>query len=67
VLRREAGVRTPIELRRRAEAWRPWRAYAVIALWQGATDGSRSTSVVDEEELPSEPRIGHVSGRPLTV
>jgi len=67
VLRREAGVRTPIELRRRAQAWRPWRAYAVIALWQQATDGSRAMPVVDEEELRAEPQIGHVSGRPLTV
>jgi AraC family transcriptional regulator, regulatory protein of adaptative response / DNA-3-methyladenine glycosylase II len=38
VLRRVAGVRTARELALRAEAWRPWRAYAVILLWQGATD-----------------------------
>lgn len=27
---------TPKELERRAEAWRPWRAYATLALWLGA-------------------------------
>lgn len=26
------------ELNRRAEAWRPWRAYAVIHLWRSTTD-----------------------------
>ena len=69
VLRREAGVRTPIELGRRAESWRPWRAYAVVTLWQGATDRSTSTpvAIVDDEELRSRPQIGHVSGRPLTL
>lgn len=28
------GTRDVAEVTRRAEAWRPWRAYAVIALWQ---------------------------------
>jgi AraC family transcriptional regulator, regulatory protein of adaptative response / DNA-3-methyladenine glycosylase II len=27
-------TRDTAEATRRAEAWRPWRAYAVIALWQ---------------------------------
>ena len=26
-----------------AEAWRPWRAYAVIALWSGLTSAKNST------------------------
>ncbi len=39
VLRREAGVSTPAELERRSRPWRPWRAYAVLALWQGTTEG----------------------------
>lgn len=29
---------TPAQARARAEAWRPWRAYAVLALWLGAPD-----------------------------
>ncbi len=33
VKQRLAG--TPAEIRRRAEAWRPWRAYAVMYLWRG--------------------------------
>jgi len=38
VLRRAAGGCTTRELERKSEAWRPWRAYAVMLLWQGATD-----------------------------
>jgi AraC family transcriptional regulator of adaptative response / DNA-3-methyladenine glycosylase II len=41
VLRRAAGVRTARELEVRAEAWRPWRAYAVLLLWQGACDEAK--------------------------
>ena len=38
VLRRIAGDLSTRELDRRSEAWRPWRAYAVILLWQTARD-----------------------------
>ncbi len=38
VLRRAAGDCTARELDRKSEAWRPWRAYAVMLLWQGAAD-----------------------------
>lgn len=38
VLRRMAGGCSPRELERRAECWRPWRAYAVVLLWQDARD-----------------------------
>ena len=38
VLRRAAGGCTARELGRKSEAWRPWRAYAVMLLWQDATD-----------------------------
>jgi AraC family transcriptional regulator of adaptative response / DNA-3-methyladenine glycosylase II len=38
VLRRMAGDCSTRELDRRAEAWRPWRAYAVMLLWQAARD-----------------------------
>ena len=40
VLRRMAGGLTAGDLDRRAAAWRPWRAYAVMLLWQAATDAS---------------------------
>lgn len=32
-LQRAAGVSSAAELRERAEAWRPWRAYAAMHLW----------------------------------
>jgi AraC family transcriptional regulator of adaptative response / DNA-3-methyladenine glycosylase II len=38
VLRRATGARTARQLERRADAWRPWRAYAVMLLWQKAED-----------------------------
>jgi AraC family transcriptional regulator of adaptative response / DNA-3-methyladenine glycosylase II len=38
VLQRAAGCRNARELEARAEAWRPWRAYAAIHLWQGVKD-----------------------------
>ena len=40
VLARAAGVKTPAELERRSESWRPWRAYAAMHLWQGVKYGS---------------------------
>ena len=30
------------ELQRRAENWRPWRAYAAIYLWQAYSQGGRT-------------------------
>jgi AraC family transcriptional regulator, regulatory protein of adaptative response / DNA-3-methyladenine glycosylase II len=38
VLRRMAGDCSARELERRSDAWRPWRAYAVMLLWQAARD-----------------------------
>jgi DNA-3-methyladenine glycosylase II len=32
-LLRATGVKTAAELARRAELWRPWRAYAALLLW----------------------------------
>jgi 3-methyladenine DNA glycosylase/8-oxoguanine DNA glycosylase len=34
-LLRATRLRSPRELEIRAEAWRPWRAYAAMYLWQG--------------------------------
>lgn len=28
----------------RAEAWRPWRAYATLALWQGGSQGATANT-----------------------
>jgi AraC family transcriptional regulator of adaptative response / DNA-3-methyladenine glycosylase II len=38
LLRRAAGGLTTRELERRSQAWRPWRAYAAILLWQGGAN-----------------------------
>jgi AraC family transcriptional regulator, regulatory protein of adaptative response / DNA-3-methyladenine glycosylase II len=40
VLLRAAGMKTTTEMERRAERWRPWRAYAAMHLWQGVRDGT---------------------------
>jgi AraC family transcriptional regulator of adaptative response / DNA-3-methyladenine glycosylase II len=44
VLVREACAGTPHCLVERAEAWRPWRAYAAMHLWMGC--GSRRIRAV---------------------
>jgi AraC family transcriptional regulator of adaptative response / DNA-3-methyladenine glycosylase II len=36
IVRRALGVMQPAHALARAEAWRPWRAYAVIHLWRSA-------------------------------
>jgi AraC family transcriptional regulator of adaptative response / DNA-3-methyladenine glycosylase II len=43
-LLRALGLTSPRELERRAEAWRPWRAYASMYLWTIASE-SRNRSV----------------------
>ena len=40
MLLRATSTRTTPELERRAERWRPWRAYAALHLWQGVRDGN---------------------------
>jgi AraC family transcriptional regulator of adaptative response / DNA-3-methyladenine glycosylase II len=37
-LLRALDLETPRELEQRAEAWRPWRAYAAMYLWRSATE-----------------------------
>jgi AraC family transcriptional regulator of adaptative response / DNA-3-methyladenine glycosylase II len=47
VLLRAAGGGTPLtaaELTRRAERWRPWRAYAALYLWRAAGETGRATT-----------------------
>ncbi len=39
-LLRATGRKTPSQLERHAERWRPWRAYAAMHIWQGAHDGT---------------------------
>jgi AraC family transcriptional regulator of adaptative response / DNA-3-methyladenine glycosylase II len=42
ILQRMAGARTARELELRSQVWRPWRAYAVMLLWQDAAHAARS-------------------------
>jgi AraC family transcriptional regulator of adaptative response / DNA-3-methyladenine glycosylase II len=46
VLRQRAGGCTARELERHAERWRPWRASAVMLLWQAATDAQKDMDEV---------------------
>jgi 3-methyladenine DNA glycosylase/8-oxoguanine DNA glycosylase len=39
-LLRAMALRSPRELERHAEAWRPWRAYAAMYLWRMASQRS---------------------------
>lgn len=45
------SARAPTE---RAEAWRPWRAYAVVHLWRDAPDRAQP-----EAGLARPPRASH--------
>ncbi len=47
---RALGVATPAEASAQAEAWRPWRSYAVMQLWQ---------SLVDKASPPSPLTVPH--------
>ena len=44
-LLRATGTRTAGDLTRRAQAWRPWRAYAALHLWAGASSAPISSPV----------------------
>jgi AraC family transcriptional regulator of adaptative response / DNA-3-methyladenine glycosylase II len=54
ILRRMAGDCSARELDRRSEPWRPWRAYAVMLLWQAAKD---------RDQLIRRTRHAHVGSR----
>jgi AraC family transcriptional regulator of adaptative response / DNA-3-methyladenine glycosylase II len=60
VLRRMAGGASTRELDRRADAWRPWRAYAVMLLWRAAADQSgrsRTSRRIGDAETVDRSRI----------
>jgi AraC family transcriptional regulator of adaptative response / DNA-3-methyladenine glycosylase II len=66
VLRRMAGDCSARELERRSQAWRPWRAYAVMLLWQAARDRDQPTrrsrhARVDLHLHGRGPRRGHLA------
>ncbi|MEZ5658240.1 MAG: AlkA N-terminal domain-containing protein [Burkholderiaceae bacterium] len=45
VLRRAMQVSTAAQARQRAEAWRPWRAHAVLHLWTAMADQPRTPNL----------------------
>jgi hypothetical protein len=49
------SLSSPKELERRAEAWRPWRAYAAMYLWRssGRKSVARKKKALSEEQLGS--------------
>jgi AraC family transcriptional regulator, regulatory protein of adaptative response / DNA-3-methyladenine glycosylase II len=60
VLLRLAAEPNARALERRSEAWRPWRAYAVMLLWQGAVDDARKNAAParSHEEAPRRSALG---------
>jgi len=48
-LLRATGLRNPREMQARAEAWRPWRAYAAMWLWQTKSNPSKTGRMVPKE------------------
>ncbi|HEX5228815.1 MAG TPA: AlkA N-terminal domain-containing protein [Bryobacteraceae bacterium] len=59
-LLRAAGAKTATELERRAEHWRPWRAYAAMHLWQGVKDGNLNN--ISQLHLDGKPRRKAAAG-----
>jgi len=63
-----AGLPTPAALEARAEAWRPWRAYAAIALWSGPAGAPPASDPGDTDErrapLPRTARAVAAAARP---
>src|SRR3546814_19612445 len=59
----EAGRRpTPGELLARAEAWRPWRAYAAQHLW--ASDAAQPPKSPQPRRSKTDARHRHAAGNP---
>jgi AraC family transcriptional regulator of adaptative response / DNA-3-methyladenine glycosylase II len=64
VLRRIAGDCTARALDARAEAWRPWRAYAVMLMWQLANDrAAESRNLADANATRIPPPVRRTDHR----
>jgi AraC family transcriptional regulator of adaptative response / DNA-3-methyladenine glycosylase II len=55
-LQRALTLKTSRELEQRAEAWRPWRAYAAMYLWKSHSDGRAFGSKPSSIRRPKPPR-----------
>ena len=60
-LLRASSLGNQLELAERAEAWRPWRAYAAIYLWESPTEGNL-TKQPSTKHVPTLARSATVSG-----
>ena len=56
VLRRVMGLKSQRDMTQRAEAWRPWRAYAAMHLWRGSAD-DEAASLIKQTRLKLEQGI----------
>jgi AraC family transcriptional regulator of adaptative response / DNA-3-methyladenine glycosylase II len=63
VLRKMAGACSARELERRSEAWRPWRAYAVMLLWQAAKDRDQQIRRIQHAHVDSHLLARTAAGR----
>jgi AraC family transcriptional regulator of adaptative response / DNA-3-methyladenine glycosylase II len=63
-LLRGAAMDDPRNLAKRSEAWRPWRAYAAMYLWQGTPESWSSATVdrVSSIHAPSSDDLLAISG-----
>jgi AraC family transcriptional regulator, regulatory protein of adaptative response / DNA-3-methyladenine glycosylase II len=59
-LLRAMALRSSREVERRAEAWRPWRAYAAMYLWKIASQPAASRN----KPMPSRPKSDHRTALP---
>jgi AraC family transcriptional regulator, regulatory protein of adaptative response / DNA-3-methyladenine glycosylase II len=56
-LRRRAGGLTERQLEQRSEAWRPWRAYATMLLWQGDAQQAAAAAPAREQRAARSKRM----------
>jgi AraC family transcriptional regulator, regulatory protein of adaptative response / DNA-3-methyladenine glycosylase II len=52
-LLRQAGIRSPAALRAAADAWRPWRGYAAMYLWNSIAEPVSRSQCDGDNLLPS--------------
>jgi AraC family transcriptional regulator of adaptative response / DNA-3-methyladenine glycosylase II len=65
-LRRALAADSPQHLEQRAEAWRPWRAYAAMYLWSFAGESTLSSSQTQTDGNLENTRRPAVPGRDMT-
>jgi AraC family transcriptional regulator of adaptative response / DNA-3-methyladenine glycosylase II len=67
VLRRAAGGCTARELERKSDAWRPWRAYAVMLLWRRAAEIDDASRRMKHAQLEERSKRRDRAGRAVDV